>query len=86
MGLPLQELVQGLFGLAQGLVFASVLFHWLGLSLSNPMVRIVRLITEPMYKPARLITESIPGPFDWAPMLTLFGLITLQRFLMSVPF
>lgn len=81
----MQQLVQGLLNVAQALIILSVLIHWLGVSPHSHFARVVSRLTEPMMMPVRWITNMIPGPFDWAPMLTICALMLLQRLLITLP-
>ena len=43
----------------------------------NPIVQMLRGVTEPLYRLVRPLTSKIPGPLDWSPLviLILFGFL-----------
>lgn len=70
------------FNMLQLLVLASIILSWVG-DRSNVIVQMIYSITEPIYRPIRRLTSRIPGPFDWAPMVTIAIIIFLERVLVQ---
>ena len=60
-------------------VIASVIVSWVGADPNNPIVQILKRITEPLYRPFRPLTRMIPGPLDWTPFFVLLLVIFLQH-------
>ena len=65
--------------MAQVIVIASVLISWVGADPYNPLVQLIRNITEPMYRPFRKITQGFSGPIDLAPLIVLLIIATIQK-------
>jgi YggT family protein len=65
--------------MAQVVVISSIIISWLGADQYNPIVQLIRNITEPMYRPFRRMTQGFSGPIDLAPMIILFIITGIQR-------
>lgn len=65
--------------MAQVIVIASVIISWVGADPYNPIVQLIRNLTEPMYRPFRKLTQGFSGPIDLAPLIILLIITTLQR-------
>jgi YggT family protein len=65
--------------LAQVVVIASVIISWVGADPYNPIVQVIRNVTEPMYRPFRRLTQGFSGPIDLAPLFVLLIITTLQK-------
>jgi YggT family protein len=61
-------------------VFLAVVLSWFRLSPENPIVRILRALTEPVLEPIRKILPSAGG-LDFSPLVLLLGLQLLRRLL-----
>jgi YggT family protein len=61
-------------------ILAGVILSWTGLSPDNPLVRIVRALTEPVLAPIRRILPTLGG-IDFSPMVLLVVISLLRRFL-----
>ncbi len=59
-------------------VIVSVLISLLGADPNNPIVRMVKDLTEPMYKPFRKILNRV-GPFDFSPLAIIAIIVFIQR-------
>jgi YggT family protein len=75
--------LQVILNMLQLIVLASVLVSWVGADPYNPIVKILRTITEPLYAPIRKLTRNIPGPLDLAPLVLILIIIFLQTLLNS---
>jgi YggT family protein len=71
--------VELLLNMAQVIVLASVIISWVGADQYNPIVQLIRNITEPMYRPFRRLTQGFSGSIDLAPMVILLIISALQR-------
>ncbi len=60
-------------------VLLAVIASWLNLSPEHPLVRVTAALTEPVLAPIRRVLPSVGG-LDFSPMLLLFALRLLQRF------
>jgi YggT family protein len=78
MGAMVVTVVNFIANIIQVLVIVSVIVNLLGADRSNPIVRILTETTEPIYRPLRKLTRKIPGPLDWAPVVVLLIVITVQ--------
>ena len=64
--------------LVQLLIIARVILSWVASPTSqNPVVQLVRSVTEPILAPIRSILPRT-GMFDLSPMLALFAIYVLQ--------
>ncbi len=79
IGVALGQVILVLFNMIQIVIFLSVMISWVGADPSNPIVSMVRNITEPLYRPLRPLTKKIPGPIDWAPMVLILIIVFLDR-------
>lgn len=61
-------------------LLAGVILSWTGLSYDHPLVRIIRMLTDPMLRPIRRVLPVVGG-FDFAPMVLLVLIGFLRRFL-----
>ena len=76
----LGSVIELVLNMVQLLIFVSVFISWFNADPNNPLVRMVRTLTEPMYRPIRkYITGKIPGPFDLSPIILIFIIIFLQK-------
>ena len=73
-------LVARLLDLYSLVVLIAVVTSWMGLSYENPVVRFTRALTEPLLEPIRRVLPAMGG-LDFSPMLLLFGIQLLRRFL-----
>lgn len=71
------------FNLLTLLIILSVVISWVNADPYNPLVQLVRRLTEPMFRPFRKLTKGITGPFDLAPLIVLLILVFLQNVLYS---
>lgn len=60
-------------------VLLAVIASWLSLPPEHPLMRITGALTEPVLVPIRRVLPSVGG-LDFSPMLLLFALRLLQRF------
>jgi YggT family protein len=64
-------------------LFAAMILSWLNLSPDNPVVRIVRQLTEPVLERVRGMLPSMAG-LDFSPMVVLLGLRLLKALILRV--
>lgn len=62
------------------IILAGVVLSWTGLPPDNPLVRIVRMLTEPVLGPIRRVLPTVGG-IDFSPMVLLLLIGFLRRFL-----
>ena len=79
----LESFVRILFWALDLAILARVILSWVRLDPENPLVRIVWEITEPIMRPLRRIIPPLGGTFDITPMVALFLLEVVQRFLLA---
>jgi YggT family protein len=68
-----------LFNAYSLVVLLAVIASWLNLPAEHPLVRVTNALTEPVLAPIRKVVPSFGG-LDLSPMLLLFALRLLQRF------
>jgi YggT family protein len=68
-----------LFNAYSLVVFLAVIASWLNLSPEHPLVRVTSTLTEPVLAPIRRVLPSMGG-LDFSPMVLLFALRLLARF------
>ena len=69
--------------LVQLLIIARVILSWVASPASrNPLVQLVRQVTEPILAPIRSILPRT-GMFDLSPMVALFAIYLLQSLITS---
>jgi YggT family protein len=59
-------------------LFAAIVLSWVNLSPDNPIVKVVRQLTEPVLAPVRRVLPAAGG-FDFAPLVVLLAIRLLQR-------
>lgn len=64
-------------------LFASVILSWVRLSEDNPVVRLIRRVTEPVLEPVRKFVPSAGG-FDLSPLIVLIALHLLKTLLVRL--
>ena len=79
----LEAFVRILFWVLDLAILARVLISWFRPNPDNPLVRMVSEITEPIMKPLRRVVPPLGGTLDITPMIALFLLEVVQRFLMA---
>ena len=79
----LQSFVRILFGVLDLAILARVLISWFRPNPDNPLVRMVSEITEPIMRPLRRVIPPLGGTLDITPMIALFLLEVVQRFLLA---
>ena len=66
------------------LVIARVILSWVASPYSrNPVVQLIRAVTDPMLEPIRSILPRT-GPFDFSPMVLILVLQLLKGFLHGI--
>jgi YggT family protein len=61
-------------------LFVAVILSWVNLPDENPIVRVVRQLTEPVLEPLRKVLPPLGG-LDLSPIVLLIGIRLLQRLL-----
>lgn len=64
-------------------LLASVILSWVNLSPDNPIVKVVRQLTEPVLERVRKILPSAGG-FDFSPLVVLLALRLLKTLLLRM--
>lgn len=64
-------------------LLASVVLSWINLSPDNPVVRVVRQLTEPVLEQVRKILPSAGG-FDFSPVVVFLALGLLKQLLVRM--
>jgi YggT family protein len=72
-------IIELILNMAQVIVIAAVIISWVGADPYNPIVQLIRNLTEPMFRPFRRMTQSFSGPIDLAPLIVLLIITTIQK-------
>ncbi len=62
-------------------VIIAALISWVNPDPYNPVVRVLRAVTEPVFRPIRKLIGYRLGPIDISPIVVILAIIFLQRFL-----
>lgn len=62
------------------ILFVAVILSWINLPDDNPIVKVVRQLTEPVLTPLRKVIPPIAG-LDLTPIILLLGIRLVQRLL-----
>jgi YggT family protein len=65
-------------------VIISALITWVQPDPSNPVVQILRRLTEPVYEYIRRYIPTTVSGIDLSPIIVIFGLIFLQQLLRNM--
>jgi YggT family protein len=65
-------------------VIISALITWVQPDPSNPVVQILRRLTEPVYEYIRRYIPTAVSGIDLSPIIVIFGLIFLQQLLRNM--
>jgi len=65
------------------IVIISAVISWVNPDPYNPIVRFLRVVTEPVYRPIRRLIGYRLGPIDISPMVVILAIIFVQKFLVS---
>jgi len=75
------EIVNALLNVYYWVVIIAALISWVNPDPYNPVVRFLRTVTEPVLRPIRRIIGHRLGPIDISPIIVLFAIIFIQKFL-----
>ncbi len=67
-------------------VIIAALLTWVNPDPSNPIVQVLRRLTEPVYAFIRRYIPTVIGGIDLAPIIIIFGLQFLNLFLVKILF
>jgi YggT family protein len=77
------ELIFNLLNIYVWVILASALITWVSPDPRNPIVKILRQITEPVLAPARrLLPPWKTGGLDFSPMIVIFAIWLVEWVLM----
>ena len=65
------------------IVIISAVISWVNPDPYNPIVRFLRVVTEPVYRPIRKLIGYRLGPIDISPMVVILAIMFVQKFLVS---
>ena len=78
---PLPLLLSRLIDVYIFIILAGVVLSWFRLPDSNPLVQLIKQVTEPVYRAIRSIIPTQFGSIDLAPLLVIVALSLLQKLL-----
>lgn len=62
-------------------VIIAAIMSWVSPDPYNPIVRVLRALTEPVLRPIRRLIGSRLGPIDISPLIVILAIIFTQKFL-----
>ena len=75
------EIVNALLNVYYWVVIIAALISWVNPDPYNPVVRFLRTVTEPVLRPIRRMIGHRLGPIDISPIIVLFAIMFIQKFL-----
>ena len=76
----LVQFIEIVLNLIQLLIIFSFVINWFNADPKNPIVRLIKSLTEPMYAPIRrLISNRFSLPIDLSPVIIIFIVIFIQK-------
>ncbi len=79
--LAVAEIVNALLNVYYWVVIIAALITWVNPDPYNPVVRFLRTVTEPVLRPIRRLIGHRLGPVDISPLVVIFAIIFIQKFL-----
>jgi YggT family protein len=79
--LAVAEIVNALLNVYYWVVIIAALISWVNPDPYNPVVRFLRIVTEPVMRPIRRLIGHRLGPIDISPIIVIFAIIFIQKFL-----
>jgi YggT family protein len=79
--LAVANILDILLGIYKWIVIIAALISWVSPDPYNPVVRFLRVVTEPVLGPIRRLVGHRLGPIDISPLIVILGIIFIQRFL-----
>ena len=67
-------------------IIISALITWVNPDPANPVVQVLRRLTEPVYSFIRRYIPTTIGGIDLAPIVIIFAIIFLQQLLRNIAF
>ncbi len=64
-------------------VIIAALLSWVSPDPYNPVVRFLSSVTEPVFRPIRRLIGLRLGPIDISPMIVIFAIIFIRKFVIS---
>jgi YggT family protein len=80
LGVVILSLLGRLLDLYSIVVLVAVVSSWMGLSHDHPVSRFTRTLVDPLLTPIKKVLPAMGG-LDFSPMVLLFGIQILRRFL-----
>lgn len=81
--LAMVSILSGLLTLYTWILLISALLSWVNPDPHNPIVRILRQITEPAYRAVRPYVPYV-GSIDLAPIAVIVGILFIQRGILPI--
>jgi len=63
------------------IIIVAALISWVNPDPYNPIVRVLRSLTDPVLNPIRKVIGRSLGPFDISPIIVILAIVFIQRFL-----
>ena len=86
MTISIFTFINGVFRIFELLIFADIIISWVMPHSSNPLVQIIRSITEPLLIPGRRLQQRFSPnlPIDFSPFIAIIILGMVRSFLLSI--
>ncbi len=65
-------------------IIIAALLTWVNPDPSNPIVQVLRRLTEPVYSFIRRYIPTVIGGIDLAPIIIIFAIIFVQQLLLNI--
>ena len=72
-----------ILGIYKWIVIIAALISWVNPDPYNPVVKLLYSVTDPLFKPIRRLIGYRLGPVDISPLIIIFAIIFIQRFLIT---
>lgn len=82
----LYQVIRIAFELMQWLIIGRVLLSWVRVGPNNRIAAFIYEVTEPILKPIRKVIHRGASPLDFSPIVAIFLLQILERFLLNLLF
>jgi YggT family protein len=79
--IAIAEIINMLLNFYYWVVIIAALISWVNPDPYNPVVRVLRAVTEPVFRPIRRLIGYRLGPVDISPIVVILAIFFVQKFL-----
>ena len=77
------KIIDTLLEIYKWVIIIAALLSWVNPDPYNPIVKFLRVVTEPVFKPIRRLIGYRLGPVDISPLIVILVIIFLQLFIVK---